>query len=111
MATPAPSRLAGLRRYLLARRPEWDRLGQLEREARPRGLTLEQGEALVAGYRQLSRDVASVRRDQPGTRLAGQLEALYRRLHRRLYTPFEPARARIRALARDEVPASARRLL
>lgn len=107
----APPRAPGLRRYLLARRPAWEQLGRLENEARPRGLTLEQGEALLGGYRQLSRDVASVRRDQPGTRLAQQLEALYRRLHRRLYAPFEPARARLAALARDEVPASARRTL
>jgi uncharacterized membrane protein SpoIIM required for sporulation len=102
---------AGLRRYLLARRPDWEQLGKLESEARPRGLSLEQGEQLVTGYRQLSRDVASVRRDQPGTKLALQLEALYRRLHRRLYAPFEPVRARAAALFRVEVPASARRLV
>jgi len=111
MTAPAPASPRGLRRYLLARRPEWERLGQLDAQVRPGTLTLEQGEALVAGYRQLSRDVASVRRDQPGTRLALQLESLYRRLHRRLHAPFEPARARLAALFRDEVPASARRLV
>lgn len=120
MTTPAPpakppgnasARPAGLRRYLLARRSDWEKLGRIEADARPRELTLEQGEELMTGYRQLSRDVASVRRDQPGTRLALQLESLYRRLHRRLYAPFEPARARAGALLRHEVPASAQRLL
>ena len=110
MKPQEPVRRAGLRRYLLARRPEWERLAGLDKELRVRSTSLEQGDALVTGYRQLSRDLASVRRDQPGTRLALQLEALYRRLHHRIHAPFEPARARLAALYREEVPASARRL-
>jgi len=111
MTARAPARLAGLRRYLLERRPEWERLGRLDAELRSGAATLAQGDELVTGYRQLSRDVASVRRDQPGTRLALQLEALYRRIHRRLHAPFEPARARAAKLWGVEVPASARRLV
>jgi uncharacterized membrane protein SpoIIM required for sporulation len=110
MTSPKPARPSGLRRYLLARRGDWEQLGQAEADLRPRGLTLPQSDALVTGYRQLSRDLASVRRDQPGTRLAAQLETLYRRLHRRLHAPFEPARVRLAALWRREVPAAAHRL-
>lgn len=111
VTTPASPKAAGLRRYLLARRADWDRLSRLDAELRAGGLTLDQADALISGYRQLSRDVASVRRDQPGTRLASQLEGLYRRLHRRIHAPFEPARVRAAALWRSEMPASARRLL
>jgi uncharacterized membrane protein SpoIIM required for sporulation len=110
MTSPGAGKRSGLRRYLLERRAEWDRLAQADADARPDGLTLQQGDALVTGYRQLSRDLASVRRDQPGTRLAAQLEALYRRLHRRIHAPFEPARTRLARLWRDEVPAAAHRL-
>lgn len=108
---PTPAEPSGLRRYLLARRAEWDRLSRLDADLRVRALGADDAHALVGGYRQLSRDVASVRREQPGTRLAAQLEALYRRLHHRIHAPYEPARVRAAALWRVELPASARRLV
>lgn len=108
---PALASAAALRRYLQARRPEWERLGAADRELKPGALTLAEADQLVSGYRQLSRDVAGARAGQPGTKLAQQLEALYRRLHRRVHAPFEPWRARCAALFRSEVPASARRLV
>ena len=108
---PAPAKPSALRRYLIARRAEWDRLSRLDADVRPRTLSADQADALVSGYRQLSRDVASVRRDQPGTKLAAQLEALYRRLHHRIHAPYAPALVRAAALWRSELPASARRLV
>lgn len=111
MKPAAPRSAAALRRYLQARRPEWERLGAADRELKAASLTLAEGAVLVGGYRQLSRDVAGARAGQPGSKLALQLEALYRRLHRRLHAPFEPWRFRAAQLFGTEVPESARRLV
>jgi uncharacterized membrane protein SpoIIM required for sporulation len=98
-------------RWLLARRAQWLALEAAERGVRRAGLSLEQADALAHGYRTLGGDVTASRSFMPHSALLRQLEALYRRLHERLYRPYEPWTLRLRRLYRDEVPAAMRRTL
>lgn len=109
MASPSVS--GRLRGWIEDRRAQWKLLEEAERRIAAGSLSYAEAGRIADGYRGLAADVTTARSLLPESRLARELEALYARLHLRLFREHRGTRMeRLRALYLVDVPAAARRM-
>ncbi len=99
------------RTWLAARAPLWRSLADAATAARRRGRTTVAGaQQLLDGYRSLARDLASARRELPGSVVTRALEDVYGSFHALVNRPPRNTWASLLRMQRVEVPAVVRSL-
>jgi uncharacterized membrane protein SpoIIM required for sporulation len=93
-----------LRRWIAARRADWNRITEESRNALRGRLPLPDAQRAVRDYRGLASDLAVARRDLAGTDLVPRLEGLLHQLHVAIHSHGEPWREQLRRLYGVEVP-------
>ena len=101
MSTPS-----GGRTWLVARAPIWRALADTVARARERrGMTVEDAQKVLDGYRSVARDLASARRQLPGSGIAAALEGVFASFHALVDRPPRNSRAAMLRWLRVDVPA------
>ncbi|HYL71114.1 MAG TPA: hypothetical protein VEY89_07420, partial [Candidatus Dormibacteraeota bacterium] len=92
--------------WLTARAPQWRSLAATAARARrePRG-SVEQAQQLLDGYRSLARDLATARREMPGSGVTRALESVYGSFHALINRAPRDTWQSLKRLVRNEVPA------
>jgi uncharacterized membrane protein SpoIIM required for sporulation len=96
--------------WLAARASLWKGLAADAAAARGRSLSFEQAMRLLVGYRRLARDLASARRQWPGSTITAALETVYAAYHSLVNRPPRNAGAAMLRALREDVPAAFRGL-
>ena len=102
MSTPG-----GNRGWLAARAPLWRSLAaSAERARRRRSLGIEGAQELLDGYRSLARDLATARRQLPGSGITTALESVYGSFHALVNRPPRNSRAALMRYLQTDAPAA-----
>jgi len=96
---------AAAQSWLRARAATWRTLGAAVAGLRQRRESVDEAVATLEGYRSLARDLATVRRQLPGSGVARALEGVYAAYHAAIFRPPRHTRAALLQLFRDDIPA------
>ena len=99
------SAASGGRTWLVARAPIWRALADTVTRARQRrGMTVDDAQQVLDGYRSVARDLATARRQLPGSGVAAALEGVFASFHALVDRPPRNSRAAVLRWLRVEVP-------